>query len=207
MHVPDVHHRHISHLYAVYPGAQITTQTPTFLKAAMKSLDLRGNGTTSWSKAWYANCRARFHQPERAYAIFADLLSVQTFPNLFDAYKKRNKKAADKPLRWQTFQIDGNFGAPAAIAEMLMQSHIQNPDGTFQIELLPALPKAWSTGSVSGLRTRGGFEVSFSWKDGVLTTVTITSKGGKKATLQYKGKSKIIALKKGSSTTLKGSDF
>ena len=204
MKVPNKHHRHISHLYAVYPGAQITTQTPKFLNAAIKSLDLRGNGTTSWSKAWYANCRARFHQPERAYAIFADLLSVQTFPNLFDAYKKQSKKGPPKPLRWQTFQIDGNFGAPAAIAEMLMQSHIQNSDGTFEIELLPALPKAWSTGKVTGLRARGGFEVDIEWKDGKLTSAKITSRKGKKTTVVYGKKKKNVILKDGESVQFNG---
>ncbi len=202
MKVPNKHHRHISHLYALYPGSQITPRTPKFFKAAIKSLDLRGDGTTSWSKAWYMNCRARFLQPERAYAIFADLLSVQTYPNLFDAHKKQNAKDP-KPLRWQLFQIDGNFGAPAGIAEMLLQSHLKNDDGTYVIDLLPALPKAWAAkGSITGLRARGGFEVDLSWDDGKLTSAKITSRGGTKASVRYGKESLHLTLTDGKSINL-----
>jgi len=204
MKVPDKHHRHISHLYAAYPGAQITPQTPKLFQAAIKSLDLRGDGTTSWSKAWYTACRARFRQPDRAYAILADLLSVQTYPNLFDAHRKQ-KKGDPKPLRWQMFQIDGNFGAPAAVAEMLLQSHLRNADGTYVIDLLPALPKAWPTGKVSGLRARGGFEIDIAWKDGKLAGARITSRGGKKVTVCYGGQSVEVLLLDGETKQLDGS--
>ena len=196
MKVPSKQHRHISHLYALYPGSQITHQTPELLKATIKSLDLRGDGSTSWSKAWYMCCRARFHQPEHAYAIFADLLRVQTYPNLFDAHRKQPQDDP-KPLRWQMFQIDGNFGAPAGIAEMLMQSHVKLEDGSYEIELLPALPKAWSTGSVTGLRARGGLEVDIEWKDSKLVNATIKSISGKNAVVRYGEKVKRYSLTPG----------
>jgi alpha-L-fucosidase 2 len=188
MKVPDTRHRHISHLYALCPGAQITKrQTPGLYNAAIKSLDLRGDGTTSWSRAWYMNCRARFYQPEKAYEIFTHLIDLQTFPNMFDAHRAM-KKGSDEPLSWQMFQIDGNFGAPAAIAEMLLQSHVRLPDGSYEIELLPALPKVWANGKVTGLRARGGFEIDIEWKGGKLTNATLKSVSGEKAVIRYKEK-------------------
>ncbi len=188
MGVPSTTHRHISHLYALHPGAQITKrQTPDLYNAAIKSLDLRGDGTTSWSRAWYMNCRARFYQPEKAYEIFANLIDLQTYPNMFDAHRAM-KEGSTEPLSWQIFQADGNFGAPAGIAEMLLQSHVKLPDGSYEIELLPALPKAWPTGKVTGLRARGGFEIDIEWGNGRLTSATLKSLVGKKAVIRYKEK-------------------
>ena len=184
----DFHHRHQSHLIGLYPGNHLTDAT--LQKAAAKTLEIKGDETTGWSTGWRINLWARMKNGEKAYQIYRKLLTAVapeksripnyshgggTYPNLFDAHPP--------------FQIDGNFGGVAGVCEMLMQSR----DGV--IELLPAIPEAWSEGKVSGLCARGGYEVSFKWKGGKVRDCIIKSRQGGTVTLLYNGQQKTIKLK------------
>jgi alpha-L-fucosidase 2 len=175
---PEPGHRHMSHLFALHPGRQITSLTPEMQNAARKSLEFRlanGGGHTGWSAAWLVNLWARLGDGDNSKKAIDVLLTKCTSPNFFDLHPP--------------FQIDGNFGATAGIAEMLLQSH------TGEIVLLPALPAAWPTGKINGLVARGGFVIGIEWKEGNLTMATILSKNGGKCTVNYQGRKKVLQMK------------
>jgi len=157
-------HRHVSHLYGLYPSGQIDRyRDPELAAAAQASLDRRlqhGGGHTGWSCAWIINLWARLENAEAAHRYVTTLLARSSYPNLFDAHPP--------------FQIDGNFGGAAGIAEMLLQSRVEDASQRlFELRLLPALPRQWADGYIRGLRARGGFEVDMAWRDGRLAQVTV----------------------------------
>jgi alpha-L-fucosidase 2 len=197
---PSDHHRHTSHLFAVYPGAQINANTTAALAAAAKvSLDARGIAPDSdvreWSFAWRTALCARLHDGESAHRMLQQLFSSRnTSPNLFGLHP---------PV-----QLDGNFGITAGVCEMLLQSHqsevqspkskVQSPEAPVQVlELLPALPKAWPNGMVQGLRARGGFEVDVVWKDGKLTAARVRGLEGNPCIVRYGDKVARLKLPRG----------
>jgi alpha-L-fucosidase 2 len=189
MEAPEPDHRHVSHLYALFPSEQISLRrTPALAAAARKSLELRGDLSTGWAIAWRINLWARLHEAERTHSVIKLLLDPsRTYPNMFDAHPP--------------FQIDGNFGGANGILEMLLQC----VDG--EIELLPALPRAWPTGGVRGLRARGGFELDIQWRDGGLLSVQVRGAPGGDALLRYGEKTRRVKVAKGRGLTLDAADF
>jgi alpha-L-fucosidase 2 len=179
MEAPERDHRHVSHLYALFPSEQISMRrTPELAAAARRSLEIRGDLSTGWAIAWRINLWARLRDADHTHGVIKLLLDPsRTYPNMFDAHPP--------------FQIDGNFGGANGMMEMLLQS----VNG--EIELLPALPRAWSTGSVRGLRARGGFEVDITWRDGELSSAQLRGAPGGTAKVRYRDKLRNVKVAQG----------
>jgi len=184
----DPHHRHVSHLFGLYPGREISPiTTPAFAAASKKTLEMRGDAGTGWSLAWKINFWARLLDGNHAYKMIRDILHLTgeagtkyangggSYVNLFDAHPP--------------FQIDGNFGSLSGMSEMLLQSHLGD------ISLLPALPDAWAEGSVTGLKARGNFEIGMKWRDRKLVTATVQSLAGGNCLLRTAYPVKIVGAK------------
>ncbi len=203
----DLHHRHVSHLYGLFPGWEISLQrTPELAAAVKKSLELRGDESTGWSNAWKINLWAHLGDGDHAFRILSSQLKLVstdainyrdgggTYGNMFDAHPP--------------FQIDGNFGSTSGIDEMLVQSSERYEDAAaptedrYYIDLLPAVPSVWKTGAMHGLRARGGFQVDVDWKDGKLASAKITSLAGTKGRVRYRGKTVELRMKMGESVRM-----
>lgn len=179
----EPHHRHVSHLWSLYPGNDISFKdTPDLAAAVKKSLELREDGGTGWSTVWRIALWARLHNPEHAYNNLKILIDTSTLPNMFDLCPP--------------FQIDGNLGGPAAITEMLIQSTSD------EITVLPALPQQWSSGSLKGVRVRGGGKVDISWKAGQLTEFCLQSKHATKYRVIYGDRSAEVRVNAGKEIVL-----
>jgi alpha-L-fucosidase 2 len=203
---PNEQHRHVSNLWGLHPGSEIhPLTTPDLAEACKVTLAHRGDGGTGWSRAWKINFWARLLDGDHSFLLLKNLMvpsiSEETdmrdrgglYLNLFDAHPP--------------FQIDGNFGATSGVTEMLLQSHLRDDNGDFYQDILPALPSALSTGKISGIKGRGGFEFAISWENGKLGSVVVKSILGNKLNLRYNGKLISKETAKGETFTFLADDF
>jgi alpha-L-fucosidase 2 len=199
---PKNQHRHVSHLWGLFPGQEIhPLTTPDLAQACRVTLSHRGDGGTGWSRAWKINFWARLLDGDHSFLLLRNLMVPAgnnpidktnkggLYPNLFDACPP--------------FQIDGNFGATSGISEMLLQSHLRDEKGNYFLDILPALPSALPSGKIEGICARGGFELSIGWKNGILMDLNILSKNGNTCKIRYKGKEIELRSKKGKNYTVK----
>jgi alpha-L-fucosidase 2 len=200
-----MNHRHVSHLFALFPGHEISPQlTPAHAAAAKKSLELRGDEATGWSNAWKINLWAHLRDGDHAFKILNEQLRLAGTQNT-DYHGEGGGTYADMLDAHPPFQIDGNFGGTSGINEMLLQSseRYSSPSAPnedfYTIDLLPALPSAWPSGSIRGLKARGGFEVDIDWKDGALVSAVIRSIAGTGARVRYGAAIREIRLQPGQS--------
>jgi alpha-L-fucosidase 2 len=205
LNAPEMNHRHVSHLFALFPGHEISPQlTPAQAAAVKKSLELRGDEATGWSNAWKINLWAHLRDGDHAFKILNEQLRLAGTQNT-DYHGEGGGTYADMLDAHPPFQIDGNFGGTSGINEMLLQSseRYSSPSAPnedfYTIDLLPALPSAWPSGSIRGLKARGGFEVDIDWKDGALVSAVIRSIAGTGARVRYGAAIREIRLQPGQS--------
>jgi len=180
-------HRHMSHLFGLHPGTQITAETPELFEAAKKTIARRlenGGGGTGWSRAWIIIFYTRLLDKDNAYKHLQAILQKSTLNNLFDNHPP--------------FQIDGNFGATAGIAEMFLQSHAG------YLNILPVLPDAWKDGHIKGLKARGNYEVDIYWKNGLLEKLVVRAENSQECKIKYNDKAETIKMEAGKEYTLDG---
>jgi len=190
-------HRHMSHLYGFHPGVSVSRdQTPELFEAVRRTLDYRlehGGAGTGWSRAWLINCSARLLDGDMAHEHIRLLFQKSMYPNLFDGHPP--------------FQIDGNFGYTAGLAEMLLQSHLRDGEGAYILDVLPALPDAYQEGRIKGLHARGAFELSLSWSKGRLDRLDVLSHRGGRLNLRYEGQGLSLPTKAGEVFRFSALDF
>jgi alpha-L-fucosidase 2 len=203
---PENQHRHVSHLWDLHPGNEIhPLTTPALAEACKVTLSHRGDGGTGWSRAWKINFWARLLDGDHAFLLLENLM----VPSRTDEVNMKDKGGLYNNLfdAHPPFQIDGNFGATSGITEMLLQSHLRDENGDYYQDLLPALPSAFHTGEVSGIKGHGGFEFSITWEEGKLVYIEVTSLLGNYLNLRYKGKSVATNTKQGVTYSFKYEDF
>ncbi len=186
-------HRHVSHLYGLFPSALINVEdTPDLVKAARKSLEVRGDEGTGWSLGWKINLWAHLRDAEHAYRMIQKVFRFTSYTG----HGGPGGSYANLLGACPPFQIDSNFGAPSGICEMLMQSY------RGRIILLPALPQAWADGRVTGLRARGGFEVDIAWKGGILQQARVRSLSGRPVQVRYADRARDMTTTAGQTLVL-----